>query len=96
MLKTYLTEKELELIEVAYRGSKFNAISLKELALGLEDADGFHGPHASELELVRFQPTLRSLENKGFIRLLHKEVLLTESGLQVCETLFRVLEDPPT
>jgi len=94
VLKTYLTEKELELIEVAYRGSKFHAISLKELAQGLEDADGFHGPHAAELELVRFQPTLRSLERKGLVRLLHKEVLLTESGLQVCETLFGPAEAP--
>jgi len=95
VLETYLTDKERELIEVAYRRSKFHAVSLDELARGLEDADEFHGPHAAELELVRFQPTLRSLEKKGFIRLLHKEVLLTESGLQVCETLFGAVENPP-
>ncbi|MDP7079819.1 MAG: hypothetical protein QF415_08020 [Candidatus Undinarchaeales archaeon] len=95
MLKTYLTEKERALIEVAYRRSKFHAILLSELARGLEDAEGFHGPHAAELELLRFQPTLHSLENKGLVRLLHKEVLLTESGLQVCETLFGIVEDPP-
>ncbi len=96
MLETYLTEKERELIAGVHRRGCFHPVSFKELARGLEDADGFHGPHAAELELVRFQPTLLSLERKGFIRLLHKEVLLTGSGQQVCELLFGAVEGPPT